>query len=579
MKNKTLNVLVFVSLILLMTMSTGTAYSPSKYKPIHINNTGGSELTYYPVLLNVTYSTGMQTDFDDLRVKYYNGDEWVFVPYWIEKKVNNEWCKLWFNATSIPANSWCNDTYYLFYGDNLANSESDFDSVFIREIDGLNASWHFDEGEGTTAYDTSGNDNDGTIYGASWTDGKFGKALSYDGSNDYVDYGSDESFNMSDKFAIVLWVNRSSKTNFERYLSNSIDIDNYAYEMGVDWNNPNKWRIRLNNDNVTLTATMNSNAKEWAHVVYQYDKDLSSNNLKIYENSNLLNSIDFNETLTNHGKLMTNRQNKNDGWANSIIDEMYIFNRTLTSEEISDLYNYYGYTTENYPGKVLVRKRIDPEPTTTLGGTQIINPSDAVVTLAPSNVKSNSLTMRGWLNYAPADVWIEWGTEHGGHVFKTSSKHMDDLGWITFDVTSPILFANKKYKYRAVAVIEGTTYYGEDYVFTMGDADIPDIVKNNTFSESYNMINYTNLTTEAFALAIINVWTSVWGSFFWVLICGFPFILMYITQHNTTIPGVLAMILGGTMLIYLPPEWQSVAYSLLIVAVAGIMVGIFKSKR
>jgi len=573
--NKKLLGIVLCSVVVLAMLGVSVAnaaYAPMYYKPIYINNTGGSELTYYPVVLNVTYSTGMTIDFDDLRVKYYDGDEWVFVPYWIEKKVNNEWCKLWFNATYISANSWCNDSYRLYYGDNLANSESDFDSVFIREIDGgqhLNGSWHFDEGEGTTAYDSSGKGNDGTIYGASWTDGKFGEALDFDG--DYVDCGSDESLRISDEITVATWIKPYSMSGLKVIVTKQ-----YSFEL--DRSGSNKINFYIGDgswwqDHVTTTSSYT--LQKWTYVVGVYD----GSNLKIYIDGSLDNSKSTSVTFGTNSKHVYIGNGIGSYYFHGMIDEVHIYDRALSADEISDLYNYYGYTTSNYPGRVLVRKRIDPEPTTSLGSTQIIDPSDAVVTLAPANVKSNSLTMQGYLNYAPADVWIEWGTEHGGHVFKTSSKHMDDLGWITFDVTSPILFANKKYKYRAVAVIEGTTYYGEDYVFTMGDADVPDIVQNNTFSESYNMINYTNLTTEAFALAIINVWTSVWGSFFWVLICGFPFVLMYITQHNTTIPGVLAMILGGTMLIYLPPEWQSVAYSLLIVAVAGIMVGIFKSKR
>jgi hypothetical protein len=51
---------------------------------------------------------------------------------------------------------------------------------------GLVAEWKFDKGTGTTAYDTSGNNNRGTIYGAQWTTGVSGAALEFDGVDDYV---------------------------------------------------------------------------------------------------------------------------------------------------------------------------------------------------------------------------------------------------------------------------------------------------------------------------------------------------------------------------------------------------------
>ena len=47
--------------------------------------------------------------------------------------------------------------------------------------------WPLDNGTGTTAYDHSGNENHGTLYNEpTWVDGINGKALEFDGSNDYV---------------------------------------------------------------------------------------------------------------------------------------------------------------------------------------------------------------------------------------------------------------------------------------------------------------------------------------------------------------------------------------------------------
>ena len=45
--------------------------------------------------------------------------------------------------------------------------------------EGLVAEWHFDEGSGSVVKDSSGNGNDGVIHEATWTEKKFGSALSY----------------------------------------------------------------------------------------------------------------------------------------------------------------------------------------------------------------------------------------------------------------------------------------------------------------------------------------------------------------------------------------------------------------
>ena len=47
--------------------------------------------------------------------------------------------------------------------------------------------WLFDEGKGDEAKDSSGNGNLGKINGATWDKGKFGKALSFDGTDDWVE--------------------------------------------------------------------------------------------------------------------------------------------------------------------------------------------------------------------------------------------------------------------------------------------------------------------------------------------------------------------------------------------------------
>ena len=63
---------------------------------------------------------------------------------------------------------------------------------------GLVGYWKFDEGSGTTASDSSGYGNTGTLStGASapgWTTGKVGGALSFDGVDDYVDCVSGGEF-------------------------------------------------------------------------------------------------------------------------------------------------------------------------------------------------------------------------------------------------------------------------------------------------------------------------------------------------------------------------------------------------
>ena len=69
----------------------------------------------------------------------------------------------------------------------------------------LVAQWKFDEGSGTTAYDSAGN-HDGTIYGAQWTAGVVGGALSFDAEADYVQVADDNSLDMKTEVTISAWI-------------------------------------------------------------------------------------------------------------------------------------------------------------------------------------------------------------------------------------------------------------------------------------------------------------------------------------------------------------------------------------
>jgi len=78
---------------------------------------------------------------------------------------------------------------------NIETSEAAL-SVGVTPI----AHWHFDEGSGTTAYDSSGNNYHITIYGASWTVGVSGSCLDFD-----HDYALVTNFNRN-VYACNVWL-------------------------------------------------------------------------------------------------------------------------------------------------------------------------------------------------------------------------------------------------------------------------------------------------------------------------------------------------------------------------------------
>jgi len=71
--------------------------------------------------------------------------------------------------------------------------------------------WKFDESSGTTASDSSGNNNAGTLTnmaGTEWTAGKLNNSLNFDGVNDYV-VRNTLSANITGDCTVSVWMNRS----------------------------------------------------------------------------------------------------------------------------------------------------------------------------------------------------------------------------------------------------------------------------------------------------------------------------------------------------------------------------------
>ena len=69
----------------------------------------------------------------------------------------------------------------------------------------LAAYWKFDEGSGTTAFDSSGNGNDGLFNGdPQWVAGKYGGALEFDG-DDYLNCGNGDSLQIQDEITMSFW--------------------------------------------------------------------------------------------------------------------------------------------------------------------------------------------------------------------------------------------------------------------------------------------------------------------------------------------------------------------------------------
>ena len=84
---------------------------------------------------------------------------------------------------------------------------------------GLVAGWWFNEGTGNIVNDFSGNGNTGMcVADTHFVPGKFGPALSFDGTGDYVNCGTSSIFNITNTpLTIIAWINSTARANAVEY--------------------------------------------------------------------------------------------------------------------------------------------------------------------------------------------------------------------------------------------------------------------------------------------------------------------------------------------------------------------------
>lgn len=199
---------------------------------------------------------------------------------------------------------------------------------------GLIAYYKFDG----NALDETLNNNDGTVQGATPTEGKIGQALEFDGVNDYINIGSITGYSSSTA-TISAWIYPKSSSTHKVIWSN-LDDDNNGLFLFMQLTD-NKLSVNGEeggHSSVSTGGTETIQLDQWTHVVLTLD----SNNYKakIYINGILVSSTNYLDTTANTHYIGT--YNSNILFFKGKIDEVRIYNKALTDTEVQTLYEYTG---------------------------------------------------------------------------------------------------------------------------------------------------------------------------------------------------------------------------------------------
>ena len=192
---------------------------------------------------------------------------------------------------------------------------------------GLKMHYALDEGKGVLAHDGAPDGQDAQIHGAKWVKGVRGSALAFDGKSAFVDCGSGKRLALKDKLTVSAWINPKGKPSGEPVIVGET---------------PRNWAITHYKGRAYFYISGGGNSRyvpvpyhSWTHVAGTYD----GGTLRVYVNGQLrvMRKLPANTAIKSGGTVRIGGGNRKGSFYNGFIDDVRVYARALSDEEISQL--------------------------------------------------------------------------------------------------------------------------------------------------------------------------------------------------------------------------------------------------
>ena len=189
-------------------------------------------------------------------------------------------------------------------------------ATVIQSVDSADITFHIDAEQGASYSGSGSNWNDisptepeitGTLNGPTFVD-EFGGYFSFDGSNDYVDYGSNAVFSFAESgappgegdFTIDIWFRRNGSTSdFQSLMSLGVTDQGTSYQIDFDNNEILRFHHQGSINPVTSVTAIPD--LTWTHACFVKEGSVFNFQMKLYINGVLRDTGDHNFNLTQQG--------------------------------------------------------------------------------------------------------------------------------------------------------------------------------------------------------------------------------------------------------------------------------------
>jgi hypothetical protein len=313
----------------------------------HNKVSGGSDLTNFPVLINILGSQELKTTINGGHVQNASGYDIIFtdasynkLDHQIESydAVNGNlvaWVRIPVLSASV------NTPILLLYGNPQISLDPSVKTVWKSSYQGV---WHMGDNPGGAVpqLKDAAQSNDGTSNGAmvpgDLVPGNIGNAIHFDGTDDYFDVGTGISPGRT--FTEECWIQLGSQSDgsYHGFL---------GFDSGENYNRaPSMWIVYQNRihagfgDNTTWClwqtpgSVLNIDGITWNHVVTTFDGTdykLYINGAIVFDDPEWAGRIPCNTPLRNIGRV--------DNYFTGNLDEVRVLSEALSSGWITTEYN------------------------------------------------------------------------------------------------------------------------------------------------------------------------------------------------------------------------------------------------
>ena len=198
--------------------------------------------------------------------------------------------------------------------------------------------WPLDASSGTVAVDSSGNGNNGVVNGAAWNSGGYlNGCLTFNGTSSYV-----QITNLLDNdFSIEFWVRTTQTAGTNEWYNGAGLVDGDYPGVANDFGTAlvgNKFAFGIGNPDTTIISSTAINDGNWHQCVAT--RQQATGLIKIYVDGTLQGTgYENRNTLNASSRLLFGAIASGGGYFNGSLDDIKIFNRTLSNNEVFALYN------------------------------------------------------------------------------------------------------------------------------------------------------------------------------------------------------------------------------------------------